>query len=144
MKSMTKKITDSEKKLWVWLAVMIPPLTFAKDSEFFVRSFSNNFVPLSNDLKQVQDPRLALLWSLELTRAKMDTSYLDVMVSGHQFSEAEIAGIKPDIYDIVRESKLVREKLAKMKLDAPEFSPENLRELDNTNLFLLEAEEKAQ
>jgi hypothetical protein len=141
---LTKKITDSEKKLWVWLAVMIPPLTFAKDSEFFVSSFSNNFVPLSNDLKQVQDPRLALLWSLELARAKQDTSYLDAIVSGHKFSEADIAGIKPDVYKVARVSKSVREKCIQLKLDVPEFSPENLRELERTNLFHLIPEEKVQ
>ena len=49
---------------------------------------------------------------------------------------AEIESIKPDLYRIVRESKLVREKLLDMKIELPGLSAEALQDLGNSNVYI--------
>ena len=89
-----------------------------------------------------EDPGLALVTSMELARETKNTGNMDV-VSGHKFTESEIAEVKPDVYLIARQSKLVRDKLLAMKFDVPELSAAALTELADTNLFtLVPAEEK--
>jgi len=86
-----------------------------------------------HDLARI-DPGLALVTAMEVAREGKDPAVLEV-VSGHKFTEAEVAVIKPDVYRIARESKLVRDKLVEMKFDLPELSPDPLSELSNTNWF---------
>ena len=93
-----------------------------------------------NDLMRV-DPGLSLVLSMELAREKKDASLMDV-ISGHSFSELEIANIKPDVYRIARESKLVRDKLLQMHIGVPDMASEDLNELGNTNLFTRVTSEK--
>jgi len=76
-----------------------------------------------------------------LAMERKDASVMDV-VSGHKFTAAEIAEVKPDVYRIARESKLVRDKLVEMKFDVPELSAAALTELADTNLFTLVPAEK--
>ena len=118
-------------------------ITFAPDSDFAM--LSNKLVPwvmqsFTNNLAQL-DPGLALLMSMELAKEKKDASLMDC-VAGHKFTEAEMAVMKPDVYRIARASKLVRDKLVQMKLDAPELLPDSLRELEKTNFFTLVPEDK--
>jgi hypothetical protein len=126
--------SDSPEKA-VWAALGIQDVIFRgiNDSEYN-RDGTPGF---TNNLAQIKDPGLALLASLELTREKQGTSYLDAIVSKHKFSEAEIASIKPDVYRLAHKSKLVLDKLKTMKLNVPEFSAEALSELERTNLFTL-------
>lgn len=73
---------------------------------------------------------------MEVAREKNDATAMD-LVADHNFSTAEIAIIKPELIRIARQSKLVRDKLSKMKFDDPELSPDALHELEDTNLFTL-------
>jgi len=97
--------------------------------------FANQRPAVLTDLL-FEDPGLALITSMELARETQDSSIMEV-VSDHKFTETEIATIKPDVYRIARESKLVRDKLLAMKFDLPELSSEALNELANTNYFTL-------
>jgi hypothetical protein len=102
--------------------------------------FADKKPAILNDLMRL-DPGAALVTSMELARETKEADVMEV-VSGHKFTEAEIAAIKPDVYRIARESKLVRDKLLQMKFDAPELSQEALKELGNTNLFILAPDDK--
>ena len=97
---------------------------------------------LGEDLKKIENPKLALLASLQLTNEKQDTSYLDAIVSKHAYTEAEIASIKPDLYRMARSSKAIRDKLTEMKSQVPALSPEALSELENNSFLTLVREEK--
>jgi hypothetical protein len=132
----TNSSAELRKSLWAMLEVK--SITFPPGSSFPM--LSNRKVPwvmsaFTNNLAQV-DPGLALLTSMELALEKKDTSIMDC-VTGHEFTKAEIAVIKPDVYRIARASKLVRDKLLEMKFAAPELSAQSLHELENTNLFTL-------
>jgi hypothetical protein len=134
------KSSDSEKVIWVVLGVENTLIRGSITNYFDY--IVNRFPRLANDLSHIQDPRLALLASLELTKEKHDASFLNTIVSGHKYSEAEIASIKPDLIRIARQSKLARDKLSSMKFDDSDLSPEGLHELENTNLFSLVPIEK--
>jgi hypothetical protein len=136
--NLCKTNSSDELRKAEWIAVGLKSITFSADSHFPM--LSNEQIawlmsPFTNNLAQI-DPDLALLFSMALAPEKNDPSLMDC-VAGHKFTEAEIAVIKPDVYRIARQSKLVRDKLIKMKFDAPELSPEVLHELENTNLFKL-------
>jgi hypothetical protein len=92
---------------------------------------------LSENLKKIKNPDLALLASLQLMREKQDTSYLDAIVTNHTYSEAEIASIKPELTQMARSSKAVRDKLKAMKSKVPDLTPEALDDLTNINFFTL-------
>lgn len=138
----TNSLDDMKKTDWAMLE--LKTMNIAPDSpKFPVISNTNAFwvmMSFTNNLAQA-DPGLALLISMELAREKNEPDLMDC-VTGHKFTQAEIAVIKPDVYRIARQSKLVRDKLIEMKFDAPELSPESLRELENTNFFRLVPEEK--
>ena len=136
------KSQDSEKEVWLALAAASTLYRGTEGIPIF-NQFMRTIPGFSDNLRQIKNPGLALVTSLELTRANRDTSYLDAIVSKHTYSEAEIVSIKPDVYRLAHESKLVLDKLKAMKIDVPEFSPEALHELEDTNLFtLVPAEEK--
>jgi hypothetical protein len=92
---------------------------------------------LAKDVKAVQDPRLALLLSLEMAKGEQAASYLDDIVRKYRYSELDIVSIKPDLYRLCHESKLVADKLRTFKLEVPEYFPEALVEPENTNPFTL-------
>ncbi len=126
-----------------WAMLELKIMNIAPDSPQFP-VFSNPQAPwvmmsFTNNLAQA-DPGLALLVSMDLAREKKDPGLMDC-VAGHKFTEAEVAVIKPDVFRIARQSKLVRDKLIQMKFDAPELSPVSLRELEKTNSFELLPEE---
>jgi hypothetical protein len=129
---------DLKTDVWELLGFKCAGLVGHGESAFFIKepkfSGTNRAITMRN-LARV-DPGLALVTSMELAREQQDPSTMD-MVAGHKFTEAEIAVIKPDVYRIARESKLVRDKLIQMKFEAPELSPAGLHELENTNLFIL-------
>jgi hypothetical protein len=129
------KADGSEQEVWTVLGVEYAEWRYA-DTNFFT-SMALTFPRLREDLKKIENSDLALLASLQLTREKQDTSYLDAIVSKHTYSEAEIAGIKPELVRIARSSKAVRDKLKVINLNAPEFSPQALDELANTNFLML-------
>jgi hypothetical protein len=78
---------------------------------------------------------------MELARENNDSRLMEV-VADHKFTGAEIAMIKPELYRIARESKLVREELLKMHFDVPELSVTALSELESTNFFTLVPEDR--
>jgi hypothetical protein len=129
---------DLKTDVWELLGFKCANLVGHGESAFFIKepkfSGTNRAITMRN-LARV-NPGLALVTSMELAREQQDPSTMD-MVAGHKFTEAEIAVIKPDVYRIARESKLVRDKLIQMKFEAPELSPAGLHELENTNLFIL-------
>jgi len=131
-----RKSEDSEKAVWLALAAESTLYRGKKGIGIFDQ-FMREIPGFSDNLRQIKNPGLALVTSLELTRANRDTSYLDTIVSKHTYSEAEIVSIKPDVYRLAHESPLVLDKLKAMKIDVPEFSPEALHELEDTNLFTL-------
>ena len=114
-----------------WKGVFVGDGPFLKNNPLFM----DKRPAVLNDLMR-EDTGLALVTSMELAREAKDPSVMDV-VSGHKFTEAEVAEIKPDVYRIGRASKLVRDKLMQMKFDESDLSPQSLRELENTNLFIL-------
>ena len=83
-----------------------------------------------------KDPGLALVASMELARETKDPDVLDIFL-GHRFTAKEVSEVKPDVYRIARESKLIRDKLISMKIGVPELSTAALSELANTNIFRL-------
>jgi hypothetical protein len=124
----------------VWAAIAIKNIYSINEQQGFLSVICGQ--GFKAKMMQIKDPGLALVTSLELAAEKQDNSYLDSIVSNHKYSEEEIASIKPDIYRLAHEYKSVFDKLKAMKLDAPEFSPEALRELENTSLFTLVPAEK--
>lgn len=130
---LTAKSDSPESAVWVKMAIQDITLRGRNDSQYS----HDNTPELTNNLDKIQDPGLALLKSLEQSRGKQDTSYLDAIVSAHKFSEVEIASVKPDIYRLVHESPLALDKLKTMKLEVLEFSPKAVEELADTNLFTL-------
>jgi hypothetical protein len=127
---------NSPKKA-VWAALALRSIELARgDQPYLSLPFMGRVINIfTNDLARL-DPGLALLTAMELAREKQDPNIIDV-VAEHRFTTAEIAVIKPDLIRIARQSKLVRDKLSKLKFDDPTLSPENLRGLENTNLFTL-------
>jgi hypothetical protein len=88
-------------------------------------------------MQRVTDPRLALLLSLEYAREDRVVESLAQTVKNHAFSQEELESIKPELYELARASGKVREKLIEMKFDGPDFAPERIGVLGNTNLFTL-------
>jgi hypothetical protein len=123
-----------------WVALGLQAATFrGSDGSLVLLKTVKGF---ADKLVQIKDPGLALVTSLELTREKQDTSYLDAIVRRHKYTEAEAASVKPDVYRLAHESKLALDRLKKMRLHVPEFSRKALRELDDTNLLTLFPAEK--
>jgi hypothetical protein len=133
-----EKSDDPERAIWAALAMK--SMYVISGEQAYVSGKEKVMQAFTNGLAQ-RDPGLALLTAMELAREKKDPSIIDC-VAGHKFTAEEIAVIQPDLYRIARQSKLVRDKLVQMKFDAPELSPESLRELENTNLFYLVPEDK--
>ena len=123
----------SEQAIWTVLGEGYAQLRGA-DTDL-ISFVARNDTKLNGDLKQINNPSLALLTALQLTREKQDTGYLDEMIKEHTFTEAEIVAIKPELYRMARSSKAVRDKLLAMKSQVPELSPVALGELANTNFF---------
>jgi len=136
--NLIEKASSPEHAVWTTLGVENAEWRDAqwtdKGGGFF--SGQAKFIPrLQEDLKKIEDPKLALLASLQLTREKQDTSYLDTIVGKHKYSEEEIAGIEPELYRIARSSKAVRDKLKEMKSQVTALSPQVLSGLENTNFL---------
>jgi hypothetical protein len=119
-----------EQAVWVALGIEAATYRGVNDDQFFFATSELKQAGFADLLSRVKDPNVALLACLELAREKAETGYLDAMVSSHRYSEAEIAPILPDIWRMTHESQLVVEKLRRLKLNVPQFSPENLRDLD--------------
>jgi len=134
------KADGSDKTIWTAFGAEYA-LWRNADSSFFTEMMPN-FPKLREDLRQIKNPDLALLASLQLTREKQDASFLDAIVTKHVYSEAEIASIKPEVDRMARSSKAVRDKLMEIKSQVPEFSSRVLDELADTNLFILVPEAK--
>jgi hypothetical protein len=132
-------IDNGDPKISVWQALGWKAIRTvgAGDYPFLKheRMFADKKPTILNDLLR-EDSGLALITSMELARETKDPGIMDVVAS-HKFTVAEIAKIKPDVYRIARESKLVRDKLLAMSFNVPDLSPEALSELANTNLFTL-------
>jgi hypothetical protein len=141
MKDIIEKSGSPENAVWAALGIEASMFKGIYDPQFLVANSGSGF---TTSLRQIKDPGLALVTSLELAREKQGTNYLylDSIVSQHKFTEAEIANIKPDVYRLAHESPLMLDKLKAMKLDVPEFSPKALSELADTNLFTLVPMEK--
>ncbi len=119
----------------IWAAIELKSFQVMNGEQPFLTRHEKVMRLLSNALAH-QNPGLALLASMEVAREKNDATAMD-LVADHNFSTAEIAIIKPELIRIARQSKLVRDKLSKMKFDDPELSPDALHELEDTNLFTL-------
>lgn len=120
----------------VWTALGLKEAKWKTSTGFF-KSWINRYPRLGENLRKVQNPSLALLASLELTREQQDSSYLDDVVVKHQFTQAEIANIQPELDRLARLSKAVRDKLRAMKSQIPGLSPEHMSELEQTNFLTL-------
>jgi hypothetical protein len=121
----------------VWTALGVEYALWRDADTKFLTGMMRSFPRLREDIKRIENPDLALLASLQLTREKQDTSYLDAIVDKHTYTAEEITSIKPELYRMARSSKAVRDKLRAMKFQVPELSPETLDELADTNLFTL-------
>jgi hypothetical protein len=126
----------------IWTALGLEYALWRDANTNYFKILIDNIPRISEDLKNIRNPDLALLVSLQLTREKQSTSYLDAIVSKHTYTVEEIASIKPELYRMVRSSKAVRNKLKDMKSQVPDLLPEALDELGNTNLFTLVPVEK--
>jgi len=124
---------DPRLSEWTHIGVKYVQLGDMGEWAFFSRSNPGKDPAILHQLMPIE-PGLALLVSMELAREEKDASLMDV-VQGHKLTQTEMAAIKPDLYRIARESTLVRDKLAQMKFDLPDLSPEALNELSNTNWF---------
>jgi hypothetical protein len=134
------KADGSDQAVWTSLGVEYA-LRRDANTNFFTRMMQA-FPSLREDLKEIRNPDLALLASLQLTREQQDTSYLDAIVSKHTYTEEEIISIKPELTRMARSSKAVRDKLKEMKSQVAELSPEALDELADTKFFRLVPVEK--
>jgi hypothetical protein len=120
----------------VWTAFGVGYALFRDcDTNLFI-TLAPEIPRLREDLRNIQNPCLALLASLQLTKEKQDTSYLDNIIRKHIYNEDEITSISPELTRMARSSKAVRDKLLAMKSILPELSPEALSDLANTNSFL--------
>ena len=133
--NLINKCNDSEKAVWVALGADC--MIYKGSALNFFNNVAVHIPGITNDLKQIKDPGLALVTSLELTREKQDTSYLDAIVSKHTYTIEEIASIKPELVRMARSSEAVRDKLKAMKSQVPDLSSEALDELANTNFLTL-------
>jgi hypothetical protein len=88
----------------------------------------------ADTLAHLQDPGIALLTALELSKSNTSTASLDEAVRGHRFTSAERANVEPDLCRLGHGSRLVVDKLGRMSID-PDLAAEVLREFENTNLF---------
>lgn len=120
------KNDNPENAVWVALGMGTADSRSMIDPRFLVANVAPGF---TTNLYRVRSPCLALITSLELTREKQDTSYLDSIINQHRYSDAEAASVKSDVYRLFNESQLVRDKLESLKVGVPEFSPETLREM---------------
>jgi hypothetical protein len=112
------------------------------DTNSILNATAKALPQLTEDLRHVQDARLALLMDLEFTRTAEDTTVLDGVIRGHTFSPEEVASIKPDLFRIARGSKLVRQKLSILASQLPEGLVRSLEDLERTNLFTLVSPDK--
>jgi hypothetical protein len=127
----------------VWAALALKEIETSQGEQKYItllESMKRVRQAFTNNLTQL-DPGLALLTSMELARENNDSRLMEV-VADHKFTGAEIAMIKPELYRIARESKLVREELLKMHFDVPELSVTALSELESTNFFTLVPEDR--
>ena len=132
-KNLLEKAQGADQTIWSALGVQYA-IWRSQETNFFSIMISS--IPrIGEDLKNIKDPCLAVLVSLQLTRESKDTSYVDQIVSQHSFTEEEIYSIKPEMLRMARSSNAVREKIQSMHLTVPEFSPDALRELENTNFL---------
>jgi hypothetical protein len=143
--NLIEKAVGPEQAVWTALGVEYAEWRDAQWTDWgggFFSGYVRTIPRLQDDLKKIEESKLALLMSLQLTRKKQDTGYLDAIVSKHKYSDTEIAAIKPELYRIARSSKAVRDKLREMKLQVPALSAEVMKELENTNFLTLVPEEK--
>lgn len=132
-KNLLEKADGPDQAIWSALGAQYA-IWRESDTNFFSNRIKS--IPrIGEDLKNIKDPCLAVLVSLQLTRESKDTSYVDQIVSQHSFTEEEINSIKPEMLRMARSSNAVREKIRAMHLTGPEFSPGALRELENTNFL---------
>ena len=123
-----------DKTIWTALGVLSADYK-GNWKDYF--HFLMNDPKFCEDLKQVRNPDLALLASLQLTREDLDATYLDTIVTNHIYTVSDIASIKPELYRMARSSKAVREKLMAMKVQIPELSLAAINELTNANYLML-------
>ena len=123
---------DSADKA-VWTALGVQYAVFKDfNTNYFITLFPR--IPrLREDLKRIDNPDLALLASLQLTREKKDTSYLDRVIHNHTYTEDEVLSVMPELIRMARASKAVRDKLTEMKSPIPELSQQAMNELTDTN-----------
>ena len=126
----------------VWTVLGLQNALWRDSATNFFSHMMRKFPRLREDLRRIENPSLALIASLQLTREKQDTSHLDELVEAHSFVEAEIAAIKPELDRMARSSKAVREKLRAMKSRIPGLSPEDLAEMEQTNLLTSASQER--
>jgi len=132
-KNLLEKAEGADQSIWTALGAQYA-IWRGENTNFF--SIIISAIPrVGEDLKNIKDPCLAVLVSLQLTRESKDTSYVDQIVSQHSFTNEEIDSIKPEIIRMARSSNAVREKIRTMHLAGPEFSQDALRELENTNFL---------
>ena len=134
------KANSSEQAIWTALGVEYADVDFRNADGAYTNFFAmlEQGIPrVREDLKQIKNPLLTLLTSLELIREGRDASYLNAAINKHQYSEEEIISIKPELTRMARSSKTVRDKLLEMKSSVPDLSPEALGELADTNSFLV-------
>jgi hypothetical protein len=128
---MIDQAVSSEQAVWTALGMQYARWRGPEDTTFLTTMFPR----LSKDLQKIENPALALLAAMQLTREKQTSGYLDGIVSNHSYTEGEIAAIRPELVRMARSSKAVRERLRQLKSRAPELSAEALDGLANTNFF---------
>jgi hypothetical protein len=106
-----------------------------RGNERFVSSFANLTGVPTNSTAQIT-PGLRLLVAMEIAREKSDSSVMDPALP-HHFTKEEIEALMPELILIVRESRLVREKLLEAKSSFPEDLIHDLSQLGQTNLVKL-------
>jgi len=136
-KNLLEKPDGSDEAIWSALGVQYA--IWRESATNFFSIMIGATPRIAEDLKNIKDPCLALLVSLQLVREGKDTSYVDQIVSQHSFTEDEINSIKTEMIRMARSSNTVREKIRAMHLAGPEFSPDGLRDLENTNFLELVA-----
>jgi hypothetical protein len=131
--NMVDDAAGSEQAVWTALGMQYARWRGPEDASFLTSMFER----ISDDLQKIENPNLALLALLQLSREKQGSSYLEVVVSNHSYSELEIAAIKPELVRMARSSRAVRDRLKQVRSRSPELSPEALDELANTNWLTL-------
>jgi hypothetical protein len=127
------KSDGPENTVWTALGIGMVFLKTVADPRFYANLGS----AVTNDFSKVKDPGLALVLSLALAKNGQDLTNIDTIVSQHKFTQAEIDGIKSDVYRLAHESPPALEKLKTLNLDVPEFSAKALVELADTNVLTL-------